>query len=438
MTDLSIERAQRVIRSAYSYIQNYVPKLEGYQGLNVEAVMDLLKKRKAGELKDTEKFILELRDHLYYNIYNNHFNDSCPGISDYLRMVALQPLFDTHMYIREEDEDSPTMLKAMSNPLFGDFEQRYDIGHDIGHILIPIANVLLNIYQHELNETTESLLNKLNDTEQIARILSYPAKTAVESLIVEYHVDGLLLDEVDMYQLGNDVASAGQLRFLCGGRLFPIVGPEDILETEKIILDNQITSMPKGSEGMFFGVLSNFVNNAVKKIEKDIASGRAEHYTPQISIELRELADGYYMAVGDNAAGISIDQMLKKAGEWLKKGKKLRGISDELKDKLLKYQENPLYLHKITGGDISNLCFVQGLSGFADERLAMSSGMGLYGVQRITENLGGQTFATSYFGEKPYFMVVIPKDKNNPIDRGTVIEKPVVPFNLIYRDNQAA
>ncbi len=178
-------------------------------------------------------------------------------------------------------------------------------------------------------------------------------------------------------------------------------------QRNEIVVDAEDFSL-YGNSGLIFSIVYNLAKNSYKKLildgEPDIGN--------KIHIQLYEAPlKCYVITVADSGSALDVDAMKEKIREYVQE----YGIENTafptltLKRKVSAWQKSEYKVTELTIGDLTDIAFMARMSGF-DNSDFISSGMGLYGVKYLVNNMGGRIlYGESFETGSPIFTVILPK-----------------------------
>ncbi|MBS3131070.1 sensor histidine kinase [Candidatus Woesearchaeota archaeon] len=168
-----------------------------------------------------------------------------------------------------------------------------------------------------------------------------------------------------------------------------------------------------GNSGLIFSIIYNLAKNAYKKISKFKPNN-----SQKIALQVYEpsyLGSCYIITVADNGGPIDLNAMKDVLRETIKAQgiENLKFPNTAIERKFRKWQQSGYSVKDITIGDITDIAFMGRMSGFEMEG-QFSSGMGLYGVRYLVQNLGGKILYGEDFNTGgPMFTCILPKKMNS-------------------------
>ncbi len=176
-------------------------------------------------------------------------------------------------------------------------------------------------------------------------------------------------------------------------------------QRNELILDCE-DFLVSGNSGVVFSIIYNLAKNAYKKL-----SG-SPHQGHKIYLQLYEAPPGcYVITVADNGKPIDITKMK----EMIRREISERGIENmdflthETKKRFRDWEKSPYRVGELSAKNLTEIAFMSRMSGFETPHL-LSSGMGLYGVQALIENMGGRILYGEEFSTgSPIFTCILPK-----------------------------
>lgn len=177
-------------------------------------------------------------------------------------------------------------------------------------------------------------------------------------------------------------------------------------DRNQIVVDAEPFAI-NGNTGALFSIIYNLLKNAYKKSE-----GKPNN-NEKIFVQIYDVPfDSYVITVGDNGTPVEVDKMKDKVRRDIFE----KGIDDVFipnrgtRKRFHDWMKSEYRVGDLKVGDLTALAFIARMSGF-DNQDGMSSGMGLYGVKYLLENLGGRIlYGEDFATGGPLFTAVLPKD----------------------------
>lgn len=232
------------------------------------------------------------------------------------------------------------------------------------------------------------------------------------------------IERVDLEAMLKTIARSIQTRFVFDQ--FQLTTPTTRRpELNEIILNAQPGVLTTNA-GMMWSVLYNLIKNAAKELSyerkdfdpKDNESPldraiRGE--TPLspvkigVSMETLEEIDVTLIHITDTGNGLKADEILESLRKIL--SRELIESSDlraSVKKALRQWEVNPYVIRTLKMGDIYDFAGLARASGFANRVDSPSSGMGLWGVNYLTQSMGAEIIYTNTYEGGAMFTLVLP------------------------------
>lgn len=230
------------------------------------------------------------------------------------------------------------------------------------------------------------------------------------------------VESVDMSEMVRNIAKMAQMRFVFDD--YALATPDNRSpERNEIVIDLSSADL-ETNPGMIWSVLYNLVKNACKELSCS-ESDEDTHLERRFRGELPSKPIKLYLKVDhlskqgitivhvvDSGEGLSVDEIMNSMKEILKDGL----VDDSnLKPSVVNivnaWKDNPFVVRALRLGDVYDLAGVARVSGFVTrDRLQgqMSSGMGLWGVNYLTNKMGGQIIYTNTVQGGAMFTLLVP------------------------------
>jgi hypothetical protein len=240
---------------------------------------------------------------------------------------------------------------------------------------------------------------------------------------IELGRDVSCVESIDMSELVWNIAKMAQLRFVFDD--YALTTPDNRFpERNEIVIDLSTANL-ETNPGMIWSIIYNLVKNAGKelscKYEDDKLTPLASRFNgelPEKPIKLHLKVDHLdqqgvtVVHVVDSGEGLSVDEIMNSMKEILENdlvdGSNLKPSVVNIVNA---WKENPFAVRALRLGDVYDLAGVARASGFVTrDRLGdqFSSGMGLWGVNHLTNKMGGQIIYTNTVQGGAMFTLLIP------------------------------
>ncbi len=161
-----------------------------------------------------------------------------------------------------------------------------------------------------------------------------------------------------------------------------------------------------GNSGVIFSSIYNLAKNSYKKVEGE----KNQSYKLFIQIYQAPFSN-YVITIGDTGKPIDLNIMKDLIrNEINDKGiDNIHFSSSKMKNRYSNWKKSDYKVTQLNVEDITNIAFMARMTGF-DNNDDFSSGMGLYGVKHLVDDLGGKIlYGESFENGGPIFTLVIPK-----------------------------
>ena len=317
----------------------------------------------------------------------------------------------------EEDSRSGAILRTTTQ-IFGDEVANF-VGHDSAHLAVDYMDVLRYLEMGLLvsvrrvvgSEFVPHFFRVLEqEPEKLYGLASMPLKM-LRFLTQKELGEGIETERVNLKALTD------RLGLAVAGRYFRV--GFDVTERPSNPKGNYILNECEDFEvqhniGCMSSIIYNFVKNALKKMvpeDKLVEEGFKDNKL-RVQIQSYKTPHGsFVISVYDNGSPIDLNRMkFAMRRKIQEEGLENIEFPNRRTEKVFRgWKDNPYALRKLTHQDITDLAFLARLSG-ADNDDFMSSGMGLYGVKYIVEEMGGQIlYGEHYEHGGPIFTVILPR-----------------------------
>ncbi|MDP2749917.1 MAG: ATP-binding protein [Nanoarchaeota archaeon] len=323
-----------------------------------------------------------------------------------------------------DDENNPTHDWGYQNSLGEKVEEAFFdnalhsfFTHDVNHLTLDSFSLFSNVFGGlGLPKVNEYYTGNRADIEDTLNHFNEKPADFLREFVEPYKMLNFMVEnelnlkhkkeDFSPKQLAKEIAIT--LKFRNYFMEYAIVDSFSKTDKNEICLDVEDFEL-KGNSGCVWSIMYNLSKNSIKKFEEE-AEGKHDQ-NKKVFIQAYEAPrDSYVITVGDNGSGIDFNKMKKLMIDTIKE----KGIdslvfpNNSSKKRVRAWQDSPYKYGDMKISDITDIAFMARMSGF-DNSTHFSSGLGLYGLQYLTKELGGKMLYGETKDGSPLFTIILPK-----------------------------